>query len=159
MDKLYPVPQGSILGPLLFLVYINDLPNVVKSNVKLFAHDTSLFTIVKDKNESANILNNNLLYISKWAFNSKMLFNPDPNKPAQKVPFSRKNKIQVHPTIYLQNIQVERTSYQKHLGILLDEKLNFKKHINSVIPKNKQRYICNKNTQTFFTTEIMTYNV
>ena len=42
----------------------------------------SLFTIAKDKNESANINNNGLFQISKWAYNSKMLFNPDPNKPA-----------------------------------------------------------------------------
>ena len=77
------VPQGSILGPLLFLVYINDLPNELKSSVKLFADDTSLFTIVKDKNESANTLNNDLLLISKWVYNWKMHFNPDPNKPAQ----------------------------------------------------------------------------
>ena len=64
-----------------------------------------------------------------------MLFNPDPNKPTQEVLFSRKNKVPVHPTINLNNIQVERTSYQKHLGILFDEKLNFKQHIDSVIPK------------------------
>ena len=53
-----------------------------------------------------------------------MLFNPDPNKLAQEVLFSRKNKVQVHLTRNLNNMQVERTSYQKHLGILLDEKLN-----------------------------------
>ena len=50
-----------------------------------------------------------------------MLFNPDPNKPAQEVLFSRKNNVQVHPTIYLNNIEVERTSLRKHLGILLNE--------------------------------------
>ena len=84
------VPQGSILGPLLFLVYINDLPNRLKSNAKLFADETSLFTIFKDKNESANVLNNDLLLIFKWAYDWKMLFNPDPKKPAQEVIFSRK---------------------------------------------------------------------
>ena len=129
------MPQGLILGPLLFLIYINDLPNDLKSNVKLFADDTSLFTIVKDKNESTNIINNDLLQISRWAYNCKIFFHSYSNKPTQEALFSRKNKVQVHPTIYLNNIQVERTSYQKQLSILPDEKLNFKQHIDSVIPK------------------------
>ena len=102
---------------------------------KLFADDTSLFTVVKDKNESANILNNDLQSISTWAYNWKMFFNPDSSKPAQEVLFSRKNKIQVHSTISLNNVQVERVSYQKHLGILRDEKLNFKQHIDRAISK------------------------
>ena len=102
------VPQDSILGPLLFLIYINDLPNKLKSNVKLFADDTSFFTIVKDINESASILNNDLLLISTWAFNWKMLFNTDPTKPAEEVIFSKKKKTQTHPIISLKNTQVEK---------------------------------------------------
>ena len=128
------VPQGSILGPLLFLVYINDLPDGLKSNTKLFADDTSLFTIVKDTNESTNILNGDLQLISSWAYKWKILFNPDPKKPAQEVLFSRKTRIENHPTISLNNIPVERT-FQKHLGLTLDEKLNFKQHVDSAISK------------------------
>ena len=139
------VPQGSILGPFLFLIYINDLPDELKSNAKLFADNTSLFAVVNDKNESANILNNDLKLISKWAYDWKMFFNPDPSKPAQEVLFTRKKQIQNHPTISLNNIQVERTSHQKHLGIILDEKLNFKQHLDSIIPKvNKVIFVIKK---------------
>ena len=69
------VPQGSILGPLLFLVYINDLRNELKSTVKHFTDDTSLFIMVKDKQERVDVLNHDLSLISKWAFNWKMLIN------------------------------------------------------------------------------------
>ena len=62
-------------------------------------------------------------------------FNPDPGKSAQEVLFSRKNQIQNHPTISLNNVQVEKSSYQKHLGKMLDEKLNFKQHTDSAISK------------------------
>ena len=129
------VPQGSILGPLFFLIYINNLLNELKSDGKLFADDTSLFAIVKDKSESANILNNDLSEISKWAYNWKILFNPDPSKPAKEVVFSRKKKEQSHPGISLNNILFESTSYHKHLGLILDEKLNFKQHIDSALLK------------------------
>ena len=64
-----------------------------------------------------------------------MLFNPDPTKPAQEVLFSRKKKTRNHPTLSFNNIQVERASSQKHLGLILDEKLNFKQHIESAIVK------------------------
>ena len=63
------VPQGSVLCSIPFLVYINELPGELKSNAKLFADDKSLFAQVKDKNESANILNDDLSLIFKWVFN------------------------------------------------------------------------------------------
>ena len=74
------VPQGSILGPLLFLICINDLSDIVQSNPKLFADDTSLFSTVKDPKRTANNLNNDLKEINKWAFQWKMGFKPDSTK-------------------------------------------------------------------------------
>ena len=71
------VPQGSILGPLFFLIYINDFRDGLKSNVKLFADDTSLFSVAKNKEEKVSDLTNDLDMASKLAYNWKMSFNPD----------------------------------------------------------------------------------
>ena len=81
------VPQGSILGPLLFLILINGLPNNLISNVKLFADDTSIFSIVNDINVSTEEINNDLKRISEWAYQWKMMFNPDLTKQDQEVIF------------------------------------------------------------------------
>ena len=62
------VPQGSILGPLLFLIYINDLTEYLKSNPKLFADDTSLFTLINDPNATAKQLCEDLDKIKEWTF-------------------------------------------------------------------------------------------
>ena len=91
------VPQGSILGPLLFLIYINDLPDGLSSNAKLFADDTSLFSVVHDINTSTIELNSDLKKINDWAFQWKMTFNPDSSKQAQEIIFSRKLKKATHP--------------------------------------------------------------
>ena len=72
------VSQGSILGALLFLIYINDLPIGLNSNAKLFADDTSLFSVVHNITDSANLLNSDLCRINEWALQWKMSFNPDP---------------------------------------------------------------------------------
>ena len=119
------VPQGSILGPLFFLIYINDLSDELVSTVKLFADDTSLFSVVCDSNISAYELNNDMQKISEWAYKWKMSFNPDLNKQAQEVIFSRKLKKSSHPKIFFNNAPVFCANWQKHLGMCLDETLNF----------------------------------
>ena len=122
------VPLGSILGPLSFLIYINDLSGDLSSKGKLFADDASLFSVTDDITTSANELNNDLKKISDWAFQWKMSFNPDPSKQAQKVTFSRKFKNVSHPPLVLNNVKVSSSKSQKHLGILLDAKLTFEEH-------------------------------
>ena len=82
------VPQGSILGPLLFLIYINNLSEGLSSNTKPFADDTSFFYVIHDSNTSAPELNSDLAKINRWAFQWKMNFNPDPKNQAQEVIFS-----------------------------------------------------------------------
>ena len=69
------VPQDSILGPLFFLVYINDLTENLKCNVKLFADDTSLFSVVENSNAAANDMNHDLELIMQWAHDWRMSFN------------------------------------------------------------------------------------
>ena len=97
VDVKAGVPQGSIMGPLLFLIYINDLPEGLITNAKLFADDTSLFSVVRDIAASTEELNNDLRNISKWAYQWKMVFDPDLTKQAQEIIFSRKLNKLVHP--------------------------------------------------------------
>ena len=84
------VLQGCILGPLPFLIYINDLPDGSSYNAKLFADDTSLFSVVHNINTYAIELNSDLKKINHWTFQWKMTFNPDRSKKAQEFIFSRK---------------------------------------------------------------------
>ena len=101
------VTQGSFLGPLFFLIYINDLPENIESTVKLFADDTSLFSVLHDNNTSTEILNRDLQKISEWAHKWKMSFNPDVSKQAQEVIFSRKQAKSVHPDLVFNNTPVQ----------------------------------------------------
>ena len=94
------VPQGSVLGPLLFLIYINNLEKNIKSNVNFFADDTMLFSIVNDPLISANELNHDLNIINQWAYQWKVEFNPDPSKQATEVLFSCKQKSTIHPSLF-----------------------------------------------------------
>ena len=116
-----------------FLIYINHLPNEVTSSCKIFADHTSLFSKIESKSHSNFQLNEDLEAISKWAFQWKMLFNPDPVKQAIEVCFSQKLDKVVYPPLKFNNSDVQSANSQKHLGLVLDSKLDFNEHVNNKI--------------------------
>ena len=129
------VPQGSVLGPLLFLLYINDLTNGMNSEMRLFADDSSLFTCVDDIDESHEKLSNDLDTVLSWAKQWKMEFNLTVSKQAIEVIFSAKKEKPAHPCLSLNSIPVAKKNCTKHLGIYLDSSLNFSKHIREAVSK------------------------
>ena len=128
------VPQGSVLGPLLFIIYINDLEKNIISNVKFLADDTMLFSIVKDPVISANTLNNDLDIIYQWAHQ----WRPDPTKQATEVLFSCKKVSSNHPQLIFNGTVVVKVNEQKRSGIILQPGLSFEKHLNEKIIKAKK---------------------
>ena len=137
-NVLAGVPQGSVLGPLLFLIYIDDIPEGIKSICKIFADDTSLFSIVKKDELCQNNLNFDLKKISEWAHQWKMLFNPDPRKEATEVYFSRRLNQGSPFSLDFNDNAVETLEVHEHLGLSLDKEPDFNIHINNKINK------CNK---------------
>ena len=91
--------------------------------------------VVCDINRSGTNLNDYLEKVSNWAFQWKMGLNPDINKEAQEVIFSRKLQKSNHPSVTFNGTSVTQSEIQKHLGIFLDSKLDFKEHIQNVLNK------------------------
>ena len=106
--------QVSILGPLLFLIFI-DLTDNFSSNVKLFAYDTSLLSVIHNVNASGRELNDDLKMIIKLVFLRKMSF-----KQAQEVIFHGKIKKLLHPSLFFINNNVLQASFPKHLVVTLE---------------------------------------
>ena len=129
------VPQGSVLGPILFLIYINDIILELKSDVRIFADDTSLFTVVDDRVTAHQTLQHDLNYVENWARQWRFEFNPDPMKPPVDLIFSTKTKPPTHQTLYFNGIPLTNVQEHKHLGLILDKKLTFSSHIKECINK------------------------
>ena len=129
------VPQGSVLGPLLFLVFINDLIHGMKSDARIFADDTSLFIIVDDPDVAFDILSHDLKLVEQWAKQWRMLFNPDISKPPIEVIFSTKRKPPNHRPLMFNGALVKKVDEHKHLGLILDSGLTFNSHIDAAIKK------------------------
>ena len=123
------VLQGSTLGRLFFLICIKDLPDGLTSNPKLFADDSSLFSVVHNTNSTVNDLNSDLIKMNNWGFQWKIRFNSDPTKQAQEVIFIRKTNEIDHPPFYFHQKLVKSSSTHKHLGMVLDTRLDFNWHL------------------------------
>ena len=137
-DTWTGVPQDSVLGPLLFLLYINDLSTDLKCSIKLFADKTSLFTVFQDPNTAASDMNHDLNPIGKWARDWSISFNPDPQKEAVEMILSTKGNEIDHPIILFNKSPVVKVKEHELLGSSLDKKLSFSVHIKVAICKTRE---------------------
>ena len=126
------VPQGSILGPLLFLVYINDIVNEIRCPIRLFADDTALYIIVDDPVIAANQLNDNIGKIYSWADQWLVSFNPSKTKALL---FTRRSNRPLHPPLHMNNTIIEEVTTHRHLGVTLSGTCSWHDHIRSVLSK------------------------
>ena len=130
------VPQGSILGPLLFLLFINDIVAEIGCNIRLFADDTSLFITVENPDTAAELLNIDLDKILKWAKKWLVLFNP---VKTESFLASRKRIKPVHPPLFMEGSQIVEVESHKHLGIFLSNDCTWHKHIDYIKDKAWKR--------------------
>ena len=125
LDVKAGVPQGSRLGPLLWILYANDILEDIESEILLFADDTCMFATGKNPAETTEILNRDLLKISDWATKWKVNFNP---KKTKDMIFSNKD-LRISPPILFDGVPIERVKEHKHLGIYLTSDLSWSRHV------------------------------
>ena len=122
------MPQGSVLGPLFFLVFINDMQHCTKSNLRLFADDTNIFISDKDPNVVKQKAQNCLRDISIWLTANKLLLSEGKTNFSVFLPAS-KSVPEILNSIKVNDKTIQRTESCKYLGVILDDKLCFDKHI------------------------------
>ena len=128
------VPQGSCLGPLLFLIYVNDMPLSTQLKTRLFADDACLTFADKDPNKLEVNINNELSRVKAWLRANKLFLNY--NKTNYLIFTKRKKKLKFN--IIMNNYTLEEKNSTKYLGILIDNKLTWQAHIDSLKAKLSQ---------------------
>ena len=123
------VPQGSVLGPLLFLIYVNDISDNLLSLTRLFADDSSLFFSGTNLRDIEGIINHDLIMVTEWA--RKWMVNFNPNKT--EAMFFRYFQDQEYPVLVFDNVNVKFVSQHKHLGLTFSENMKWKCHKDSVL--------------------------
>ena len=127
------VPQGSVLGPTLFIFFINDLPNVIKNaSVKIFADDTKAYNGInkpEDVTNLQNVIDEMFLWTQQWL----LQFNKEKCKILHIGKKNPKNKYFIGPE--QERIELTETELEKDLGIYVDPNLDFKKHIKTIVKK------------------------
>ena len=123
------VPQGTVLGPLLFLIYINDLPECVSSMCSLFADDCLVYRRMESERD-IKILQNDLTNLELWARKWLMTFNTE---KCEAIQLSLKPAIPNSYTLYGKHLK--GVTEAKYLGVTIDCKLSFTKHIDTVCKK------------------------
>ena len=135
LDVKAGVPQGSRLGPLLFIIYMNDIVDDIESDIMIFADDTSLLASGSDPAETAEQLNRDLTKISSWALKWKVVFNA---KKSKDIIFSKKS-LNNSPPIVFNDTFIERVNTHKHLGLSLTSSLDWSVQINEVCLKANRK--------------------
>ena len=123
------VPQGSILGPLLFLIYINDITLVTQAKMKLFADDTSIYIDFDDAVSASTTLNDDMIAIQNWADQWLVKFSP----PKTKLLTCTYKKNRNYPPVKFNDVVLQKTDSHKHLGITLSSNLSWNTHIDNIL--------------------------
>ena len=132
----YGVPQGSILGPLLFLIYINDLPNCIeKSTVRMFADDTTLTASGIALPEIESKINHDLINVQKWLLANKLCLNLIKTEYLLIGSKQMISKLTNDPVIQIANRLVNRVTNKKSLGVVIDQYLLWDNHLDEICKK------------------------